>query len=77
MLARNNDIDVIPATQAVIKDRQQTVGVGRKVNAHDIGLLIDDVVEKARILMREAIVILLPDVGSKQIVQRRNLPAPR
>ena len=31
--------------------------------------------EKARILVREAVVILLPHVGGEQIVQRRDLPA--
>jgi len=29
--------------------------------AHDIGFLVDDVIEEARILVREAIVILLPE----------------
>src|ERR1039458_1100598 len=33
-------------------------------------------VEEAGILVRKAIVILLPDVGSKQIVQGGDLPAP-
>ena len=33
-------------------------------------------VEEAGILVREAVVILLPDVGGEQIVQRRDLPAP-
>jgi phage tail protein X len=66
----------MPAAQAVIEDRQQAIGVGRKVNAHDIGLLVDDVVEEAGILVREAVVILLPDVGGEQIVQRRDLPPP-
>jgi hypothetical protein len=65
----HHHVDVMPAAQAVIEDRQQTVGVRRKVNAHDIGLFVDDVVEEAGILVREAVVILLPDVGSEQIVQ--------
>ena len=77
VLARHHDVDVVPAAQAVIEDRQQAVGVGRQVHAHDIGLLVDDVVEKAGILMREAVVILLPDVGGEQIVQRRDLPRAR
>ena len=76
VFARNHHVDVMPAAQAVIKDRQQAVGIGRKVNAHDIGLLVDDVVEETGILVREAVVILLPDVGGEQIVQRGDLPAP-
>src|ERR1700722_3577276 len=76
MLSCDDHVDVIPATQAVIENRQQAVGIRWKVNAHDISLLVDDVVEKSRILVREAVVILLPDVGSEQIVQRRDLSAP-
>ena len=77
VFSRNDDVDVMPAAQAMIEDRQQAVGVGRKVHAHDIGLLVDDVVEEARILVREAVVILLPDVRGQQIVERGDLPPPR
>jgi len=53
---RNHHIDIVPAAQAVIHHRQQTVGIRRKIDAHDIGLLVDDVVEEAGILMGEAVV---------------------
>ena len=76
VFAGHHHVDVMPAAQAVIKDRQQTIGIGREVDAHDIGLLVDDVVEETGILVREAVVILLPDVGGEQIVQRGDLPAP-
>ena len=76
MLPGNHDVDVMPAAQAVIKDREQAVGVGRKVHAHDVGLLVDDVVQEAGILVREAIVVLLPDMGGKQIVERGDLSPP-
>ena len=76
VLARNHHIDVIPAPQAVIKNRQQAVGVGRKVDAHNISLLVDDVVEEPGVLVRKSVVILLPDVRGEQIVQRRDIPAP-
>ncbi len=33
-------------------------------------------IQETGVLVSEAIVILLPDVGSEQIIQRRNLPAP-
>jgi hypothetical protein len=59
----------MPAAQTVIKDRQQTIGIWREVDANDISLLIDDVVYETGILVRESIVILLPDVGSEQIIQ--------
>ena len=76
VFARDHHVDVVPAAQAVIEDREQAVGVGRKVDAHDVGLLVDDVVEEAGILVREAVVILLPDVGGEQIVERGDLPPP-
>ena len=59
---RNHDVDVVPAAQAMIHDRQQAVGVGRQVDAHDLGLLVDDVVDEAGVLVREAVVVLPPDV---------------
>ena len=76
VLARNHHVDVIPASQAVVENRQQTVGIGRKVNAHDVSLLVDHMVEEAGILVRVSIVILLSDVGSEKVVQRRDFPAP-
>ena len=77
MFSRNYHVHIVPAAQAVVKNRQQAVGVGRQVNPHDIGLLVDDVVEEAGVLVGEAVVILLPDMGSQQVVQLRDLPAPR
>ena len=76
MFSRNYDVDIVPAAQAVIHHRQQTVGIRRKIDAHDIGLLVDDVVEEAGILVGEAVVVLLPDVGGEQVVQRSDLPPP-
>ena len=70
VFAGDHDVDVMPAAQAVVHDRQQAVGIRRQVNAHDLGLLVHDVVEEAGILVREAVVILLPDMGGQQIVQR-------
>ncbi len=64
----NHHVDVMPAAQAVIEDRQQAIGVGRQIHAHDIGLLVDHVIEEAGILVRETVVILLPDVRGEQIV---------
>jgi len=55
MLTGNHYVHVMPAAQAVVKDRQQTVGVGRQVNAYNICLLVDDVVEEAGVLVCEAL----------------------
>ena len=66
----------MPAAEAVIEDREQAVGIGRQIDADDIGLLVDHVIEEAGVLVREAIVVLLPDVGGEQVVQRGDLPPP-
>ena len=65
-VCRHHDVDVVQAAQAVIQDRQEAVGVGRQVNTHHLGLLVDHVVEESGILVREAVVILLPDVGGSR-----------
>ena len=47
LLAGDNDVDVVPAAQAVVGHAQQGVGVRRQVDADDIGLLVDNVVDEA------------------------------
>ncbi len=58
-----------PCSGQVIQDREQTIGVGRRANAHNICLLVDYVVEETGILMGETVVILLPHVCGEQVVQ--------
>ena len=77
MFAGDHDVDVVAAAQAMIHHRQQAIGVRRQIDPHDLRLLVDHVVDEAGILMREAVVILPPDVRAQQIVQRRDLTAPR
>src|SRR5271165_6141263 len=77
MLARDHYIDVMAATQAVVHHRQQAVRIRRKVNAHDLSLLVRDDIDETGILMRESVVILAPDMRGEQVVQRGNLPPPR
>ena len=77
VLARDHDVDVMAAAQAVVHHRQQAVGIRRQVDAHDLGLLVHDVVDETGILVREAVVILPPDVRGQQVVQRGDLPPPR
>ena len=76
MFAGHDHVHIVPAAQTVIENRQQAVGIGRQVDPHDIGLLVDDVVKEAWILVREAVVILLPDMGGEQIIQRGDRPPP-
>ena len=68
MFAGDHDVDVMPAAQAVVHDGEQTVGVGRQVNPDDLGLFVHDVVDKARILMGETVVILAPHMRSEEVV---------
>ena len=76
MFAGNYHIDIVPAAQTMIKNRKQAVGIGRKINAHYIRFLIDNMVEETGILMCESVVILLPDMRGKQIIQRSNFSSP-
>ena len=77
VLAGDHDVDVMAAAQTVVPDRQQAVGVRRKIDAHDGGLLVDHVVDEAGVLVGEAVMHLLPDVGCEKVVERRDLPPPR
>ena len=77
VLARDHDVDVMSAAQAVVHHRQQAVCIRRKVDPHDLGLLVHDVVDETGILVSEAVVILTPDMRGQQVVQRGDLPPPR
>ena len=48
MLAGDHDVDVMAAAQAVVHDGEEAVGVGGEIDADDIGLLVDDVIDEAR-----------------------------
>ena len=76
LLAGDDHIDVIAAAQAMVGHGQQRVGVRRKINANHLRLFIDHVVDKAGVLMAEAVVILPPDVRAEQIVERGDRPPP-
>jgi len=70
LFAGDDDVDVIAAAKAMIGDGEETVGVGRKIDADDVSFLVDDVVYEARILMREAVVVLTPNMRCEEIVER-------
>ena len=70
LLVGDDDVDVVFAAQAVIRDAQQTVGIGRQIDPRDIGALVADNIQKAGILMREAVVILPPHQRRDQQIQR-------
>ena len=71
MFARHDHVDVVAAAQAVVGHRKQRVGIGRQIDAHDLGFLVDHMIDEAGILMAEAVVILPPDVRSQQVIRAR------
>ncbi len=77
LLARHDDVDVVPAAQAVVGDGQQRVRVRREVHPDYLRLLVDHMVDEARVLMGEAVVVLPPDMAGEQVVQRRDRTPPR
>ena len=77
LFAGHDHIDVIAAAQTMVGDREQAVRIGRQINADHLGLLVHDVIDEARILVREPIVILPPDMRTEQVIERRNGPPPR
>jgi hypothetical protein len=62
LLAGHDHVHVVVGAQAVVERAQQGVGVRRQVDADHLRLLVDHVVDEARVLMREAVVVLAPDV---------------
>ena len=69
MLAGDDHVHIVARAQAMIGDREQRVGVGRQIHAHDVRLLVDDVIDESRVLMAEPIVVLPPHVRGQEIVQ--------
>src|SRR5690606_18426225 len=63
LFAGDGHVHVLAGAQAVVGDRQQGVGVRRQVDAHHLGLLVDDVVDESGVLVREPVVVLSPHVG--------------
>ena len=77
LLAGDDDVDSVPTAQAMVGDIKEGIGVGRKVDPHDVSLLVDDMIDKSGILMAEAIMILAPDMRRQQIIERSDRPPPR
>ena len=65
----NDHVYVVDAAQTVVGDRQQAVGIGRQIDPHYGGALVGDHVEKAGVLVREAVVVLAPDQRGDQQVE--------
>src|SRR4029450_3576338 len=70
LFACYHDVDVVAAAQAVISHRKQRVRVWRKINAGDLCFLVYNVIDEPRILVAESVVVLPPDVGRQEIIER-------
>lgn len=69
LFARHDNVHVIATAETMVGHGQERIGVGREIDTDDLGFLVDDVIDKAGILMTETVVILPPDVGGQQIIQ--------
>src|ERR1700730_4656191 len=66
LLSRNDYVDVVSAVQAMIRHRKKSVGIRRKVHADVVRFFVYDVIDEARILVSEAVMVLAPNVRSKE-----------
>ena len=60
----------------MVKAGQQAVGVRGQVQPHHVGLFVGHMVQKARVLVGEAVVVLLPHVGGQHKVEGGDLLPP-
>src|ERR1700757_335061 len=60
LFVRDNDVDVVFGSQAMIGYRQQTIGIWWEIDARNRGAFIEYYIQEVRILVRKAIVILAP-----------------
>src|SRR5512133_309238 len=76
LFAGDHDVDIVAAAQAVIGHRKERVRVRRKINADDLCFLVYNVIDEPRVLVAESVVILPPDVGRQEIIERADRAPP-
>jgi hypothetical protein len=54
LLVDDDQVQIVPALEAMVGNRQQTVRIGRQIDAGDAGLAVDDRIDETRALMAEA-----------------------
>ena len=69
LFAGDDHVHVVAAAQTMVGHREQAVRVRRQINANDVRFFVHNVIDESGILMREAIVVLAPDVRRKQVIQ--------
>ena len=70
LFVAHNHVNVVGAFQTMVGYGKQAVYVRRQIDAGNRRTLVDHQVDKARILVGKAIVILPPDGGGDQQVKR-------
>ena len=76
-LSGDDDVDVVAASQAVVGNGEKAVRIRREVHPDNVCLLVHHMVKEAGILVGKTVVVLLPHVGGKQVVQRGDVAPPR
>src|SRR5437660_1238951 len=66
LFAGDDDVDEIAAAQAMVGDRKQCVRIRRQIDADGVRFLVAGMVDETGILVREAVVVLAPDMGREQ-----------
>ncbi len=70
LFVTDDDVDIVVAAQAVVGRRQEGVDVRGQVDAGDSRFFIHHHVEEPRILMGKAVVVLAPNRGGDEQIDR-------
>lgn len=76
LLIGYDDIDVVGASQAVVTDREQAIRIWWQINPNNFWTLVRNDVEETGVLVGETVVVLPPDCGREEDVERGNLDPP-
>ncbi len=60
----------------MVRHGQERICIRWQIDTDDLSFLVHRMIDEARILMAEAIMILPPNMGSQQIIQRRDRAPP-
>ena len=71
-----NNVDVVYTLEAVVGDRKETISIGWEINADDFWALVCDNVKETRVLMGKSVVVLSPNGGCEEDVERGYLGTP-
>src|SRR6185312_3622461 len=72
----DDDVDEISGTKALVGNIKKGIRVRRKINANNACLLVEDKVDKTRVLMGKAVMVLTPYMRCQQIIEGSNRTPP-